>query len=99
MVTKILVPIDGSEYGQRAIEYAIYMAKKLKATLVGLHVIDINIIQGPVITEICGTMGIPATPEYFPLLEKRLHEQADAILMSFQYACQSQQVPVETKKR
>lgn len=98
MVEKILIPIDGSDYGKTAIEYGLYMAQKLNATLIGLHVIDINIIQGPVITEICGTMGIPATPEYFPLLEKRLHEQADAILSSFKAACEARNVRAEAKK-
>jgi|YelNatPaOPRAMG01_1025707.scaffolds.fasta_scaffold14574_3 nucleotide-binding universal stress UspA family protein len=98
MIKKILVPTDGSEYGKTTIEYAIYMAKKLGATLIGLHVVDINVIQGPVFTEVCGTMGVPATPEYFPIIEQRLHEQADAILSSFKEKCSIAQVPCETKK-
>ncbi|HOJ51281.1 MAG TPA: universal stress protein [Syntrophales bacterium] len=98
MIKTILVPTDGSEYGKTAIEYGIYMARKLGATLVGLHVVDINIIQGPVFTEVCGTMGIPATPEYFPQVEQRLHEQADAILSAFHERCKEARVPAETKK-
>ncbi|MCX7981354.1 MAG: universal stress protein [Syntrophales bacterium] len=98
MVKKILVPTDGSEYGKTAIKYAIYMAQKLNATLYGLHVIDINIIQGPVFTEVCGTMGIPATPEYFPQVEQRLHEQADTILAAFKKSCEEAQVSAETIK-
>lgn len=38
MFTKILVPIDGSEYSQRAAEYAVRMAKLMGAEIVVLHV-------------------------------------------------------------
>lgn len=98
MIETILVPTDGSEYGKTAIEYGIYMAKRLDATLIGLHVIDINVIQGPVFTEVCGTMGIPATPEYFPQVEQKLHEQADMILAAFKEKCDAARVPAETRK-
>ncbi len=98
MVKTILIPTDGSEYGETAIKYGIYMAHKLGATLRGLNVIDIRLIQGPVITDISGSIGIPACQEYFPMLEKGLEEQADIILKTFQDMCAKANIVPETKK-
>jgi nucleotide-binding universal stress UspA family protein len=40
MLTKILVPIDGSENSKRAFEYALYLSKNLKGDITILHVAD-----------------------------------------------------------
>ena len=40
MISKILVPSDGSKKAQRAAEYAVYLAKNLKASIIALSVID-----------------------------------------------------------
>ena len=40
MITKILVPSDGSKTAQKATEYAIDLAKQLKASVIALSVID-----------------------------------------------------------
>jgi nucleotide-binding universal stress UspA family protein len=98
MVKKILIPTDGSEYGKTAIDYGIYMAQKLQAGLIGIHVIDIRLIQGPVITDISGSIGIPACQEYFPMLEKGLEERADVILKAFKDRCEKANVVPETQK-
>ena len=58
MVKTILLPIDGSDYGNTAIDYRVYIAKGLEARLTGLHVMDIRLIQGPVITDISGSIGL-----------------------------------------
>jgi nucleotide-binding universal stress UspA family protein len=98
MVKRILIPTDGSEYGKTAIDYGIYMAKKLEATLKGIHVIDIRLIQGPVITDISGSIGIPACQEYFPMLEKGLEERADVILKAFQDHCEEANITPDIQK-
>ena len=40
MVTKILVPVDGSEVSQKAAQYAVGLAKQTGATLIFMSVID-----------------------------------------------------------
>lgn len=40
MITNILVPSDGSKTAQKAAEYAIDLAKQLKASVIALSVID-----------------------------------------------------------
>ncbi|MDQ5987009.1 MAG: Stress response protein NhaX [Syntrophus sp. SKADARSKE-3] len=40
MISKILVPVDGSKTAQKAAEYAVDLAKQLKASIIALSVID-----------------------------------------------------------
>jgi nucleotide-binding universal stress UspA family protein len=40
MLSKILVPVDGSEYSLGALDTAIYLAKKIDANLTAMHVIE-----------------------------------------------------------
>jgi nucleotide-binding universal stress UspA family protein len=40
MLSKILVPVDGSEYSLRALDTAIYLAKKIDANITAMHVIE-----------------------------------------------------------
>ncbi len=42
MISKILVPSDGSKTAQRAARYAVDLAKQLKASIIALSVIDIR---------------------------------------------------------
>ena len=40
MISKILVPTDGSKTAQKAVKYAVDLAKQLKASVIALSVID-----------------------------------------------------------
>ena len=40
MISKILVPTDGSKAAQKAAGYAVDLAKQLKATVIALSIID-----------------------------------------------------------
>jgi nucleotide-binding universal stress UspA family protein len=40
MLSKILVPVDGSEDSLRALDHAIYLAKKTDASITAMHVIE-----------------------------------------------------------
>jgi nucleotide-binding universal stress UspA family protein len=40
MISRILVPTDGSKAAHKAAKYAVYVAKQLKATIIALSVID-----------------------------------------------------------
>ena len=98
MIKTILVPTDGSEYGNTAIDYGVYISKRLAATLTGLHVIDVRLMQGPVITDISGSIGLPPYQEFYPVIEKGLEERADVILKSFAERCAAGGVRAETRK-
>ena len=98
MVRTILIPTDGSEYGATAIDYGIYIAKKLEARLVGLHVIDVGLMQGPVCGDISGSIGLPPFQEFLPVIEAGLDERANAILKSFRERCQAAGLHPEERK-
>ena len=49
MISKILVPIDGSKTAQKAAMYAVDLAKQLKATLIVLSVIDKRSFMGQLV--------------------------------------------------
>ena len=80
MINKILVPIDGSVNSFNALEYGIYIARKLGASITGVYVLDVNLIQGPVFTDVSGSVGMPPYDGFFEAIETSLNEKADFIL-------------------
>jgi len=98
MINKILIPTDGSANSLTALEYGIYIARKLDASLIGLYVLDVNLIQGPMLTDISGSVGMPPYDGFFDAIETSLNEKADCILKDFQERCQKSGVNVEVKK-
>lgn len=98
MVNKILVPVDGSVNGFNALEYGIYIARQLGASLIGVYVLDVNLIQGPMFTDISGSVGMPPYDGFFEAVETSLNEKADFILKDFASRCRRAGVRFETKK-
>jgi nucleotide-binding universal stress UspA family protein len=98
MIKKILIPTDGSANSLTALEYGIYIARKLNATLTGLYILDVNLIQGPMLTDISGSVGMPPYDGFFDAVETSLNEKADCILKDFQERCQKSGIRAEVKK-
>lgn len=98
MVRNILIPTDGSDYGKTAITYGIYFARKLGTHLIGLHVIDVRLLQGPVFTDISGSIGLPPYQEFLPAIESSLDAKAESILQEFREQCEAADIHPETKK-
>jgi nucleotide-binding universal stress UspA family protein len=98
MVKSILIPTDGSDYGKTAIAYGISIAQKLDAQLTGLHVVDVRLMQGPVFTDISGSIGLPPYQELLPVIESGLEAKAETILAEFREQCEAAGLHPETKK-
>ena len=98
MIKTILIPVDGSANSDNTIDYGIYIAPKLEATLTGLHVIDVFLIQGPMMTDISATVGVPPYDGFFEAVETPLKEKADAILKHFEDRCRTAGLPCLSKK-
>ena len=98
MIKKILIPTDGSANSLTALEYGIYIARKLDASLIGLYVLDVNLIQGPMLTDISGSVGMPPYEGFFDAIETSLNEKADFILKEFQERCQEIRHQCRSKK-
>ncbi|MEN6375609.1 MAG: universal stress protein [Smithella sp.] len=98
MNNKILIPVDGSANSDIAVEYGIYIASKLDSIISALHVMDINLLQGPMLTDISGAAGMPPSDGMFDAVEASLNEKADLVLKSFREHCRWKGLQVETKK-
>jgi nucleotide-binding universal stress UspA family protein len=98
MLKKILIPTDGSATGTIALEYGIYIAHKLNAALIGLHVLDVHLLQGPLLTDISGAVGMPPCEGFLDAVETSLNEKADFILNDFRELCRKSGLGEETRK-
>lgn len=98
MIKTILIPVDGSANSATALDYGIYIAPKFEATITGLHVIDVFLIQGPMMTDISATVGVTPYDGFFEAVETSLKEKADLLLKTFDSRCRTAGVPCATKK-
>jgi len=98
MIQHILIPSDGSSYAKTSIKYGIYIARKLDAKLTCLHVVDIRLLQPPLLCDISGSVGIPPYPEFLPVEASGLENRADTILNDFTQECERAGVAHETIK-
>lgn len=97
IIQDILIPLDGSEHARIAVSYGIYLAKKIKANLTGVHVIDLRLLHGPVFTDVSGS-GIPSYEEFIPAIENSLNARAETILQDFRKQCGEGGIHPQTKK-
>ena len=74
MIDRILVPLDGSEYSDEALDYAIDMARKFSSEIILVHIVPTTaaVVTGP---EVLG-------PSLLLDLRKRLEENGQHILSS-----------------
>ncbi|MRR14826.1 MAG: universal stress protein [Deltaproteobacteria bacterium] len=98
MIKTILIPVDGSANSSTALDYGIYIAPKFEATITGLHVIDVFLIQGPMMTDISATVGVTPYDGFSEAVETSLTEKADLLLKTFDGRCRTAGVPCATKK-
>jgi nucleotide-binding universal stress UspA family protein len=98
MIKKILIPADGSASSDIALEYGIYVAKKLNAVISGLHVLDVNLLQGPLLTDISGAVGLPPYDGFFDAMETSFNERADLVVNNFRERCLRAGLKPEIKK-
>lgn len=80
MIKRIMICTDGSQYGEAALEYGVYLAGALNASLIALHVIDSRLLEGPLMADISGWVG--ATPYSAQLRQFRefFQQKGEAVL-------------------
>ncbi|MBI5469662.1 MAG: universal stress protein [Deltaproteobacteria bacterium] len=88
MIKKILVPQDGSAYGRSALDWSLWLSKKLGADLVGLHVVDIVALEGPFLHDISGSLGFEPFLNFSTRMREVLEEKGAAILKTFEETCE-----------
>src|SRR5688500_4316054 len=84
MIKNVLVGVDGSEHSRSALEHALWFGERFKATVVGLHVIDIVSIEGSFLHDISGSLGFEPYLDFSSRMREVLQERGRALLEEFE---------------
>ncbi len=87
MISRILVGIDGSKSSWVASDYGIYLSKKLKKPVIGVHIVDIRLLETPFVEDLAGALGFTAYADITPKLKEVLDERGRALLDQFAKKC------------
>lgn len=83
MFPRLLVCTDGSPYGETACDYALLLARALGSQLKALHVLDVRLIEGPLLADVSGMIG---AAEYFasmPQFKELMSAKGQAVCDGF----------------
>lgn len=97
MIRRILVPIDGSDPANVGARYAIALAKRSGAHLVGLFVIDVKLLEGPFLRDLSASLGTAPYVNYQGNIARILEERGQAALEGLREACEAAGVACEGK--
>lgn len=96
MFKRILVPTDGSESALVGARYAVALARRHGASLLGLHVVDVKMLEGPFLRDLSASLGTAPYVNYQNNIAMLLEERGKAALSAFQGICTAMNVPCET---
>lgn len=96
MIKKILVPQDGSEYSKSTLAYALWLSKRLEASLIGIHVVDIISLEGPFLHDLSGSIGFEPYLNFSTKMREALEAKGASILSQFEDACRTEGAGCET---
>jgi len=90
MISKILVPTDGSKTAQKAAKYAVDLARQLKASVIVLSVVDMRSLTGQTLT----TMDTPR--HIIQPIEEYLREAAKEYAADIKKLCEKNGIKAKT---
>src|SRR5262245_53093589 len=96
MVKSILVALDGSQHAGSALEYGLWLARRMRARLIGLHVLDIVSIEGSFLHDVSGSLGFEPYLDFSSKMREALQERGNVLLDAFRTKCEQAGVPCET---
>ncbi len=96
MIRNILVALDGSQHAEGALEYALWLASRLRAKVIGGHVIDIVSIEGSFLHDVSGSLGFEPYLDFSSKMREALHERGRALLELFRTRCTDRGVACDT---
>lgn len=97
MFKNILVPVDGSQYGFSQIKHAIDIAKIYSGKISALYVIDIKIVEGPMLRDMTFISDAVADFEYHSEIKSSLEEKGTAFLQKIKELCDSESIACECR--
>ncbi|MFN8544292.1 MAG: universal stress protein [Candidatus Binatia bacterium] len=96
MIKSILVALDGSQHADAALQYALWLAERMRATVVGLHVIDVVSIEGSFFHDVSGSLGFEPYLDFAAKMREALQERGRVLLETFRQRCAERGVPCDT---
>jgi nucleotide-binding universal stress UspA family protein len=99
MIKSILVSLDGSEHAQTAARYAVWLAERLQATVVGMHVVDVVSIEGSgaFLHDVSGSLGFEPYLDFSSKMREALQERGRVVLEQFTALCAERGVRADTQ--
>jgi nucleotide-binding universal stress UspA family protein len=98
VIKQILVPTDGSEQAVCGVRYAAAIARQYDATLHGVHVIDIKLLEGPVLRDVAASLGTAPYANYQGNMTLILEERGKSALEDFTRICEKEGVDCSTEQ-
>ena len=98
MIKRILVPTDGSKQASVGVAYSVELAKQHAASLTGLHVVDVKLLEGPFLRDISASLGTAPYVNYQNNISLLLEERGTAALEAFQGRCDAAGVSFESQQ-
>jgi nucleotide-binding universal stress UspA family protein len=96
MIKSILVALDGSQHADSALEHAIWLARRLRARIIGLHVLDIVSIEGSFLHDVSGSLGFEPYLDFSSKMREALQERGRVLLDAFTARCETEGIAHDT---
>lgn len=98
MIKSILATLDGSEHAATAAQYAIWLAERLQATVVGMHVIDVVSIEGSgaFLHDVSGSLGFEPYLDFSSKMRDALQERGRIVVEQFLATCNERGIRADT---
>jgi nucleotide-binding universal stress UspA family protein len=96
MIKSILVALDGSQHADSALEHGLALARRLRARLIGLHVLDIVSIEGSFLHDVSGSLGFEPYLDFSSKMREALQERGQVLLDAFRTKCEHAGVVYDT---
>ena len=87
MIKHILVPTDGSEQAMIGASYAAGVAKQMGASIHGLYVVDIKLLEGPILRDVSASLGTAPFANYQGNISMILEQRGEAALEGVTKLC------------
>lgn len=92
-IQRILLCTDGSVYSVVALEYALWLAKRLGAHVTAAHVSDVRQLEWLLLADISGSIGAQPYQAALPQIQQFQKDKAGVILESVKEAARRRGVP------
>jgi len=83
MIKSLMVCTDGSDGSQVAVDYALGLAGRIRASVSALHVLDTRLLEGPFLADLSGWLGAQPFAGQVPQFRTLLEERGKTILDAF----------------